>query len=450
MAITKVTRNLLSTGIDDQSNATAITIDSSENIGIGTNSGDVRGDGVAARTYVSIIGTANRGVLNIGSTASAGADGGKLTFVNGTNAVGEIYVDPDAGSATNGFMVFSTSNSEKMRIDSSGNVGIGRTPVAYGSFTVLDLAGSSGAIQKLIHTGNTVEVQKYASSTLGAIGTATNHDFIITTNDVERMRIDSSGNVLVGTTTFNNLSTEAGVLASNNVVMARGSLADHQDACAVLQYSSDTTWLRAYGDTAGSGLMVFRVGGGAGSTDTEAMRIDSSGVVLIGKSNNDVTGAGHKINANGETFHTANTTSVQNTLHVFDQADSAYRFYVGQAGTGAGNIYATNTSITAISDVRLKENIKDLETGLSEVMSLKPRRFDWKKGEGSDIKNVAGFIAQEVETVLPDLIGNYLHEELDDAKSVRMGDMLPTLVKAIQEQQTIIEDLKSRIETLEG
>jgi hypothetical protein len=101
-----------------------LTIDSSGNVGIGTASGDVRGDGVSARTYVSIIGTANRGVLNIGSTASAGADGGKITFVNGTNAVGEIYVDPDSGSQTNGFMAFNTSNSEKMRITSSGNVGI--------------------------------------------------------------------------------------------------------------------------------------------------------------------------------------------------------------------------------------------------------------------------------------------------------------------------------------
>ena len=80
-------------------------------------------------------------------------------------------------------------------------------------------------------------------------------------------------------------------------------------------------------------------------------------------------------------------------------------------------------------------------------MSLKPRRFDWKKGEGSDIKNVAGFIAQEVETVLPDLIGNYLHEELDDAKSVRMGDMVPTLVKAIQELSAEVEELKAKLES---
>ena len=97
----------------------------------------------------------------------------------------------------------------------------------------------------------------------------------------EAMRIDTSGNVLVGTTTFNNLSTESGVLASNNVLMARGSLADHQDACAVLQYASDATWLRAYGDTSGSGYMIFRAGGGAGATDVEYMRINSTGEVHI-------------------------------------------------------------------------------------------------------------------------------------------------------------------------
>ena len=108
-----------------------------------------------------------------------------------------------------------------------------------------------------------------------------NNSMSFRTNTSDRMTIDSSGNVLVGTTTFNNLSTEAGVLASNNVLMARGSLADHQDACAVLQYASDATWLRAYGDTSGSGYMIFRAGGGAGATDVEYMRINSTGEVHI-------------------------------------------------------------------------------------------------------------------------------------------------------------------------
>ena len=80
-------------------------------------------------------------------------------------------------------------------------------------------------------------------------------------------------------------------------------------------------------------------------------------------------------------------------------------------------------------------------------MALKPRRFDWKDGSET---NVAGFIAQEVETVLPDLIGEWEDENNDDLKSVKMGDMLPTLVKAIQEQQEQIEQLKTEIQTLKG
>ena len=136
-----------------------------------------------------------------------------------------------------------------------------------------------------------------------------------------------------------------------------------------------------------------------------------------------------------------------NTYHVYKTGSgSGYKFYV----SNLGQIHAAQTSINGLSDERLKENIVDLETGLSEVMALKPRRFDWKEGEGSNTKNVPGFIAQEVETVLPDLIEDFMHDDLDDAKSVRMGDIVPTLVKAIQELSAQVEILKTEIQELKG
>jgi len=85
-------------------------------------------------------------------------------------------------------------------------------------------------------------------------------------------------------------------------------------------------------------------------------------------------------------------------------------------------------------------------------MALKPRKFDWKEGKGKDIKGDRGFIAQEFETVFPDLVDEWKDpapEGEEPYKSVR-ADLIPILVKAIQEQQQIINDLKARIETLEA
>jgi hypothetical protein len=115
---------------------------------------------------------------------------------------------------------------------------------------------------------------------------------------------------------------------------------------------------------------------------------------------------------------------------------------------GAGTIYAVNTTVQSASDIRFKENIRDLETGLSEILALKPRRFDWKEGKGMNIKNSIGFIAQEVEEILPDLVkDDWINSPSDNTsyKSLGMTNMIPTLVKAIQEQQAQINELKAQI-----
>jgi hypothetical protein len=99
-----------------------VRVDQSGNVGIGCTNGDITSDGNASRKYVTIQGTGNRGRLNLGSTATSGADVGTLGFTNGTNTVAAISVDSDAGSQTNGLMAFATSGSTRMTIDSGGNV----------------------------------------------------------------------------------------------------------------------------------------------------------------------------------------------------------------------------------------------------------------------------------------------------------------------------------------
>jgi len=105
----------LSSGLQFQTatsgvNSAKMTINNLGSVGIGVADGDVTSDGTAARTYVGIIGTANRGRLNIGSTASNGADSGVISFVNGANEIGNINMETNSGSQTVGKMYISSTD----------------------------------------------------------------------------------------------------------------------------------------------------------------------------------------------------------------------------------------------------------------------------------------------------------------------------------------------------
>jgi hypothetical protein len=113
----------------------------------------------------------------------------------------------------------------------------------------------------------------------------------------------------------------------------------------------------------------------------------------------------------------------------------AYKFYIN----GSGVVHSTSTSIVAISDISLKTNIRDLDKGLKDILQLKPRKFDWKNGDGID--NL-GFIAQEIEKVFPELVSEFKYNQFETKKALKMGDLIPSLVKAIQELKQEIDTLK--------
>jgi hypothetical protein len=176
---------------------------------------------------------------------------------------------------------------------------------------------------------------------------------------------------------------------------------------------------------------------------SESMRIDSSGNLLVGKTSADNTTAGNRIT--GTYISSAGTSDF---YLAYSTTSSAYRFYVTQAGT----VTATNTTISAISDQRFKENIVDLDVGLNAVMALKPRKFDWKVGKGKDIKGDRGFIAQEFEQIFPDLIDKWKDpapEGEEPYKAVRQ-DLIPVLVKAIQELKAELDATKAEVQALKG
>jgi hypothetical protein len=217
-----------------------------------------------------------------------------------------------------------------------------------------------------------------------------------------------------------NIDTYGGTLkinatSGNGLIVAGGTS---------LAYASAVSRLSI--DRSGSVARIQNYDGGSAAAISFAW---DGGNVLIGKTNAGVANSGLWYLSSGETFNTI--ISSNNTLHVYDITNSVYRFYV----SGTGTINASNTTISAISDVRLKENIVDLEIGLDAIMSLRPRQFDWKKESGNSGKNIRGFIAQEFEQIFPDLIDESINpapEGEEPYKQIRQ-DLIPILVKAIQE-----------------
>jgi hypothetical protein len=128
-----------------------------------------------------------------------------------------------------------------------------------------------------------------------------------------------------------------------------------------------------------------------------------------------------------------------------------------------GNIYSGN-GVIQTSDARLKTNINGLESGLSKVMQLRPVSYNWinpKDGTGKEI----GFIAQEVEKVVPEAVVHSFTTEkqlanakangkpipaITDPYAMKYNELIPVLTKAIQEQQEQIELLKKEIELLKA
>ena len=198
----------------------------------------------------------------------------------------------------------------------------------------------------------------------------------------------------------------------------------------------------SFGSIAGGNWYLFTAGYGAFYTgNAERMRIDSSGNVGIGTTSvlqNSKVSVIPSINGYASQV---NNDTYSNFLG--NNSSSVLTFFV----QGSGQINSTYTTITAISDQRLKENIFDLDEGLNSIMALKPRKFDWKPGKGKNIKGDRGFIAQEFEQVFPDMIQEWKDPAPEGEESYKAvnANLIPTLVKAIQELNAEVQALKQQL-----
>ena len=216
--------------------------------------------------------------------------------------------------------------------------------------------------------------------------------------------------------------------------------------------------------TGGTGTTLtatFHASGGVSignTTDPGATNLSVTGSIASGKQTISVNGS----TTAALTFVDTNTSGKSWAIgpEVGIGAVADFSFYCNTSATvtgyftSAGAWYQGNNSAawSITSDERIKENINTLNNGLSVITALRPVEFDYKISKKHDI----GFIAQEYQKVLPEQINeneptSETKEFIDDGKLLGISsNLMPYLVKAIQEQQVFITDLTTRLAALEG
>jgi hypothetical protein len=463
----------------------AILIDSAGKVGIGTSSPAKKltvnhgaGDGL-----MLIAPNTSESTIYFGDTDDD--DVGRIVYDHSINA-----------------MKFRTNTSEAMRIDSSGNVGIGTTSPSVR----LDVQGAANS--EYMRVGGSSRPLRFSCSAQGAADNA-NHDIDVDSSagslsfsigTLEKMRIDSSGNVGIGTT------------SPEYIFDARGSI---NISGSIFRRGADNTNFSIINRAAQS--LVF------GTDDTERMRIDSSGRVGIGttspssfdsSADNLVVGAAsgntgitiyggttnetsiyfadgtsgnqryagtiiYNHNADTMSFGTNGVTgriSISSGGQISgysatgwdgfssamqDAAGTTRKAFLGRYGATAtntgtvsfavytnGDVQNTNNSYGAISDIKLKENIVDASSQWYDIKALRPVNYNFKEGQ---THTQLGLIAQEVELVSPGLVSESPDHDEDGndlgtvTKSVNYSVLYMKAVKALQEGMERIEQLETEM-----
>ena len=282
-----------------------------------------------------------------------------------------------------------------------------------------------------------------------------NQSYIFHNGGAASLKIDSLGNLGVGVSPSTNFkghfqgdaaaaALSVGIRNTNSTGLSRFILGNDVGLSRMTIGYNGSSYSGGFGASTGfigmegSEPLVFMTSG------SERTRITGSGAFLVGKTSDNVdSGDGVRIDPDGAMYSSLGSGNAG----YYIRSGGAWNFYV----LATGQIYSKFNSIQLISDERLKENVRDCE-GLEKVLQLQPRKFDWKAGHGKDIADDRGFIAQELEQVFPELVGEFKEPLDDDAITYKTvsQDLIPVMVKAIQELKEELNTATARITELEN
>jgi hypothetical protein len=412
-----------SQGIDDNANATAITIDSSENVGIGTDSPSSTLEVKGANNSDTIL------TVTGGTTAGLGSNAKIKLVPDGTAGLGVINVEGSDGSDV---LAFETNGSEAMRIDSSGNVGIGTT-TSSGLLTVgngltgtktiaINGGGSGSSVMNLDFlgggSGNPSGRISYSSST---------EEMTFHTGDLasiaEHMRIDAFGRLLIGYTSATldaSTSIQTRKSSGNNAIycISDSTGTSQQSSMTAIATHSTNNWFAT--------LAVYRQGSN-----------NPSGYVNV---------------------------QDRNRISHFIWSDTSSKI---RTSSTAGNIGGTGGTIigTQTSDERLKTIEDSFEYGIETVKQLSPIAYKFNDDE-TETRHL-GFGAQTTQSIVPEAVydsgdcidgydedpdDNMVQSPRSDATKMMMDgiQLVPVLTAALKEAIAKIESLEARLAALEA
>jgi len=386
------------------------------------------------------------------------------------------------------------SPSEAMRINPLGNVGIGTASVdvstqAGGSgYKALQIESDEGGQLNFDHndagTGSTlgqinfqragevvaeIEGVTDGATDNGRLGFRTQPDGGALT---ERMRIDSAGRLLIGTTT-EGAANEAEDLTISSTGAVGMTIRSTDSGSSRIYFSDGTSGTPEY-----AGYQIYNHSDNAmifGTNAVERMRIKSDGLLRIGNANTQAityTGANALMIDVGTVFGN----------HGIDIAQGAYTgaynvlyFRNGNGECGYIQTSGSGTTYSTGSDYRLKENVTSISNGITRLKQLKPSRFNFIADAD---KTLDGFLAHEAQAVVPEAVTGTKdavqvwkeHEKDKLPDGVSVGDnkldddgntipeiqgidqskIVPLLTAALQEAIAKIETLETKVAALEA